>query len=73
MYCFKIPHNAELSLIFLLGCFVYSAMEILVRGYTHWTMLLAGGIVGILLYLVHIAAPPHTLLLQAATDRKSVV
>ena len=35
------------------------------RGYTHWTMTLLGGIVGMLLYRLHGTAPRHTLLLQA--------
>lgn len=50
--------------MFLLGCFCYSFLEILVRGYTHWTMLLTGGLVSVLLYQLHASAPPHTLLLQ---------
>jgi len=29
---------------FLIGSFGYGAIELLWRGYTHWTMLLAGGI-----------------------------
>ena len=51
--------------MFLLGCFIYSLLEIAARGYTHWTMTLLGGIVGMLLYRLHGTAPRHTLLLQA--------
>ncbi len=54
----------ELFWMFLLGCFVYSLSEIVARGYTHWTMTLTGGMVGVLLYRMHVHAPPHTLLLQ---------
>ncbi len=54
----------ELCWFFLLGCFVYSLLEIVARGYTHWTMALTGGIVAVLLYSIHAAAPPKTLLLQ---------
>ncbi len=58
-------HSYELAFIFLLGCFIYSLLEIATRGYTHWTMMLLGGIVGILLYWMHGTAPQHTLFLQA--------
>ncbi len=33
----------RLILLFSIGSFGYGAIEILWRGYTHWTMLLAGG------------------------------
>ena len=55
----------EYGIMFLLGCFIYSLLEIAARGYTHWTMTLLGGIVGMLLYRLHGTAPRHTLLLQA--------
>ena len=48
----------------LLGAFVYSLLEIVCRGYTHWTMTLTGGTAAVGLYLLHAAAPPKTLLLQ---------
>lgn len=54
----------ELCWLFLLGCFGYSLLEILFRGYTHWTMALTGGVVAAVLYALHAAAPPRTLLLQ---------
>ncbi len=31
--------------LFILGALGYGGIEILVRGYTHWTMLVAGGLV----------------------------
>lgn len=58
-------HAYEYGIMFLLGCFIYSLLEIAARGYTHWTMTLLGGIVGMLLYRLHSTAPRHTLLLQA--------
>ena len=58
-------HAYEYGIMFLLGCFIYSLLEIAARGYTHWTMTLLGGIVGMLLYRLHCTAPRHTLLLQA--------
>lgn len=58
-------HAYEYGIMFLLGCFIYSLLEIAARGYTHWTMTLLGGIVGMLLYRLNGTAPRHTLLLQA--------
>ena len=58
-------HAYEYGIMFLLGCFIYSLLEIAARGYSHWTMTLLGGIVGMLLYRLHGTAPRHTLLLQA--------
>ena len=58
-------HAYEYGIMFLLGCFIYSLLEIAARGYTHWTMTLLGGIVGMLLYRLHGTAPRHTLLVQA--------
>ena len=58
-------HAYEYGIMFLLGCFIYGLLEIAARGYTHWTMTLLGGIVGMLLYRLHGTAPRHTLLLQA--------
>lgn len=60
-------YGYELGFMFLLGCFIYSLLEITARGFTHWTMTLLGGTVGIVLYLLHCTAPPHTLLWQAFT------
>ena len=58
-------HAYEYGIMFLLGCFIYSLLEIAARGHTHWTMTLLGGIVGMLLCRLHGTAPRHTLLLQA--------
>lgn len=61
----KLHHKpCELCWFFLLGAFVYSLLEIVCRGYTHWTMTLTGGAAAVGLYLIHAAAPPRTLLLQ---------
>jgi uncharacterized membrane protein len=42
----------ELLAAFVLGGSAYGAIEILWRGHTHWTMLLAGGLCFALLYVV---------------------
>lgn len=38
---------------FIMGYFIYSMIEILNRGYTHWTMALTGGAVLTILYAVN--------------------
>lgn len=38
---------------FLMGYFIYSLIEIINRGYTHWTMSLTGGLVLMILYTVN--------------------
>ena len=38
--------------VFLMGFFIYSLIEIVARGYTHWTMSLTGGVVLAILYSV---------------------
>lgn len=38
---------------FLMGFFIYSMIEIINRGYTHWTMALTGGLVMSILYAVN--------------------
>ena len=53
------------GLVYIFGGLYYCFLEALFRGYTHWTMTLLGGIVGMLLYRLHGTAPRHTLLLQA--------
>ncbi|MBE6838535.1 MAG: hypothetical protein E7507_03185 [Ruminococcus sp.] len=39
-------------LLFLTGGVIYSVIEILFRGYTHWTMAVAGGLCLTLIYLM---------------------
>lgn len=43
----SIYENVE---IFIIGAVLYSGMEILFRGFTHWTMFLAGGLCITILY-----------------------
>lgn len=38
------------AFVFLVGCFVYSLIEISARGFTHWTMTLTGGLILTILY-----------------------
>ncbi len=50
----------EFLTVFLLGGIAYGALELLWRGRTHWTMLLAGGASFLLMYLTATASglPP---------------
>ena len=41
----------EQAVIFIFGAISYSAIEILWRGHTHWTMALAGGLCAMLIYI----------------------
>ncbi len=42
----------ELLSVFVLGGSAYGALEILWRGHTHWTMLIAGGLCCVAIYLI---------------------
>lgn len=45
-------HLYEFCYMFLVGSLIYSLLEIVFRGFTHWTMTLLGGISGAMLYAV---------------------
>jgi len=42
----------ELFVVFIIGGAVYGLIELLYRGHTHWTMIIAGGICFSFLYLI---------------------
>ena len=44
----------ELIVVFGFGGIIYCLVEIIYRGYTHWTMLLTGGAVFTVLYMLNI-------------------
>ena len=44
---------SQLFFSFLMGYFCYSLIEIVMRGYTHWTMSLTGGLVLTVLYAMN--------------------
>lgn len=46
----------EFATVFWIGGVLYSIMEILWRGYTHWTMTLTGGVCFAVLYFLHVYA-----------------
>lgn len=45
--------SAQYFFSFLMGYFIYSLIEILNRGYTHWTMALTGGLILMILYALN--------------------
>lgn len=44
--------DLEYIAVFLLGGLLYGLLELLWRGWTHWTMLLCGGLCLLLMYLI---------------------
>lgn len=63
---FAANNNTMNVIIFIIGSLGYGALELLFRGYTHWTMMLTGG--ACLLTLYYLERPFHEapLLLKAA-------
>lgn len=51
--------------IFCIGAFGYTALEILWRGYSHWTMALTGGFCFVMIYFINTRLPASPLLLRA--------
>lgn len=51
--------------IFCIGAFGYTALEILWRGYSHWTMALTGGFCFVMIYFVNTHFAQTHLLLRA--------
>ena len=45
--------SKELSIIFLIGGIGYGIIEIIFRGYTHWSMVVTGGICFLLFYILN--------------------
>ena len=54
----------EYSAVYLTGSLGYSLIELLWRGFTHWTMALTGGVCFLLLYLVNRRHPHENLLVK---------
>lgn len=57
------PKAIENLVLFLFGGAAYSLIEVLFRGYTHWSMTITGGLCLLILYR-HFAAYPHEPLLM---------
>lgn len=54
----------ELSLIFLIGGLGYGLLEIIFRGYTHWTMLVTGGVCFLLFYMINFVLKTDSLIVR---------
>ena len=54
----------EYGSVFLTGGILYSLIEILWRGYTHWTMTVVGGFCFLLLYRMNIRMAQKNLLIR---------
>jgi len=49
--------KTEYVCVFLLGGTVYGVLEMLWRGFTHWSMVFAGGVCFLLIHLMNLGAP----------------
>ena len=60
----------EYIAVFTVGGLVYGLLEILWRGWTHWTMLICGGVCFTLMYLIARTPmrPAHKLIASAAVN-----
>ena len=54
----------ELSNIFIIGGVLYGLIEIIFRGYTHWSMVITGGLCFLIFYVLNITLPTDSLLLR---------
>ena len=52
-------------LIFLIGSAGYAGLEVLWRGYTHWTMALTGGVCFLIIYLLNAALTEENILFRS--------
>lgn len=54
----------EAVIIFCVGSLMYSLLEVLFRGYTHWTMALTGGAVFSILYFINLSLKTRSFVLR---------
>ena len=57
----------ELFVVFSLGAVIYSLIEILFRGFTHWTMFLTGGIAFLMIHISNFKMKTKNLFLKCLT------
>lgn len=58
--------------IFLFGGLGYGLLEILFRGFTHWSMIITGGSALLILYLINLALPNTPTILKALIGALSI-
>lgn len=51
-------------IVFCIGSLMYGLIEVITRGYTHWTMLLTGGAVFLILYFLNLAMKTRNFVLR---------
>lgn len=56
----------EYLCVFLLGGTTYGVLEMLWRGFTHWSMVFAGGVCFLLIHLMNLGAPGLKLITKCA-------
>lgn len=58
--------------IFLFGSFGYGLLEVLFRGFTHWSMIITGGSALLILFLINQALPKTPLIIKALLGALSI-
>lgn len=58
----------EYACVFLSGGIIYSVLEIIWRGYTHWSMTCAGGICFLLIYFTDMLLTEKSVFLRSLVD-----
>lgn len=61
-------HLKKYSLLFILGAVGYASIEIIFRGFTHWSMAIAGGLCFILFSVVSELFRERSIFLRAAVS-----
>lgn len=64
MTAYKKRRIIECVTIFCIGSLMYGLLEVLYRGFTHWTMALTGGILFLALYLINLSLKTRSLVLR---------
>lgn len=59
-------------LIWCCGALLYGLVEVIARGYTHWTMAITGGFTLIVLYLINRALRGRSILLRALAGSAAI-
>lgn len=54
----------EYTFIYSFGAVLYSAIEIMFRGFTHWTMALTGGLAYLLIYVTNLKMKTKSMMLR---------
>lgn len=57
----------EFFIVFSFGAVIYSLIEVLFRGFTHWTMSLTGGAAFLMIHISNFKMKTHNLFLKCLT------